>query len=76
MYQTQIRVYDPVKGSLLEVVKESHRNLGAMCAWLSLVEEINPQVTNCNIQVRTQRNRLVPFKSVRKLHATMKESIR
>ena len=68
MFNTQIRVYDPYKGSLIEVIKESHRNLGEMCKWLNLVEEIHPQVTNCNIQMRPTGKGLAPFASVRKLH--------
>ena len=68
MFNTQIRIYDPVKGSIIEVIKTSHRNIGEMCRWFNLVEEINPQVTNCNIQVRSAGKGLAPFAKLRKLH--------
>lgn len=68
MFNTQIRVYDPVKGSIIEVIRESHRTLGDMCRWFNLVEEVNPQVTNCNIQVRFPGKGLTKFATIRKLH--------
>lgn len=73
-FNSQIRIYDVVDGSFKEVIKATHRNLREVYEWFDVVKEVNPQVTNCNIQFRFNNlnGSLAPFKSGYNLHKIMR----